>query len=773
MKNNIIKTFFVALAVAVGMTSCEDMLTPELDRHNEIDNIATDTLYSYWGVLKSLQNIAERYVILGGRRGVQVDGTDYVSDSIHAILTFGKDGNAADGACRYLRASDYYHVINSCNAFIAHCDTSMRNGLNDPIMLKEYAQVAAIRAWVYLQLVLTYKEVPYFDTPMLSTEAIEEFRSAGDVINADNITSKYAIQLLEQERVRMAEYPNYGKYGYRTTIANALQCVFPQNLVLGDIYLLHARQGQTADYAQAAKYYYDFLNSEYGGVINPGNYYTLLYRNRREQLALSYAGMYWGQMFYSVATPSAFTEKVTVIPSSNNKLWGTVLRGVNELFGYSTSIAVGNSQLNDTTTATLATISLTENYQHELGRSKNYVTISEEQVYEAYIGPDPSSAPLQQINGGSDARIRMATVDNLDEETSTDYVNFVIKQNIGGIMSINGGSATPYAAFCTSYPIIYRKASIWLRFAEAINGAGFPGYAFAILKSGLCGNSVWVPSSTADYAPKAYKYYDITEIVPNADPTLPSDTTWYTAENDFIAHIVARATADGAFTTDYDTDPDTYKAEYSAWVTAHSSELFQKATDWYEWPDETNMTLVCNHIAMREMKANAPYLNFNTEYLRGSYTSMEFSYGVTEYSMSSTVSYPTNPSSGYTVTMGIHNRGCGLVKYDERDTWFNYVDQINRMLAKYEGETTPLTKEEIYDEANLAKVQTAIADLILDELALETSFEGNRFFDLVCRARFSGNNDELAKRVAGRSGTMDASLRTHLQTESNWYFKLP
>ncbi|MBO4905752.1 MAG: hypothetical protein J5486_01800 [Bacteroidaceae bacterium] len=773
MKNNIIKTFFVAFAVALGMTSCEDMLTPELDRHNEIDNIATDTLYSYWGVLKSLQNVAERYVILGECRGDLVDGTDYVSDSIHAILTFGLEGNVSDGACRYLRAADYYHVINSCNAFIAHCDTSMRNGLNDPIMLKEYAQVASIRAWVYLQLVLTYGEVPYFDTPMLSTEAIEDFRASGDVINIDNITSKYAIQLLEQERVRMAEYPNYGKYGYVSTIARALQCVFPQNLVLGDIYLLHARQGQTADYAQAAKYYYDFLNSEYGGVINPQNYYTLLYRNRREQLALSFSGILWGQMFYSVATPSASTEKVTVIPSSNNKLWGNVLRGVNDLFGYSTSIAVGNAQLNDTTTATVASISLTENYQHELGRSKNYVAISDEQVYESYIGPEASSAPLQQITGGSDARIRMATVDNLDEETSVDYVNFVIKQNIGGISQMMGGTATPYAGFCTSYPIIYRKASIWLRFAEAINGAGFPGYAFAILKSGLCGNSVWVPSSTADYAPKSYNYYDITEIVPNADPSLPADTTWYNSESELTAHLVARATSDGAFTTDYDSDPETYESEYKTWFAAHADEIGRKTVEWYEWPDETNMTLVCNHIAMREMKANAPYLNFNTEYLRGSFYVMEYSYGVTEYTMSDRKTYPTTSSTSFPVTMGIHNRGCGLVKYDERNTWFNYENQINRMLAKYEGVTTPLTREEIYDEANLAKIQTAIADLILDELALETSFEGNRFFDLVCRARFSGSNDELAKRVAGRSGTMDGSLRTHLQTASNWYFKLP
>ena len=74
------------MTLGMATTSCEDMMTPDSERQSYI--VAQDTLYSYWGIVKSLQNIAERYVILNECRGDLVDGFDYVSDSIRAILNF-------------------------------------------------------------------------------------------------------------------------------------------------------------------------------------------------------------------------------------------------------------------------------------------------------------------------------------------------------------------------------------------------------------------------------------------------------------------------------------------------------------------------------------------------------------------------------------------------------------------------------------------------------------------------------------------------------------
>ena len=146
-RKSIISLLIFCMGLGMFTTSCEDMLKPDSERHSY--EVATDTLYSYWGILKSLQNIAERYVILGECRADLIGGTGYLSDSIAAIMNFGQNGTKEDykdGENVYLKVSDYYHVINSCNAYIANCDTMLRTGVNEKYMIKEYAQVMSIRA---------------------------------------------------------------------------------------------------------------------------------------------------------------------------------------------------------------------------------------------------------------------------------------------------------------------------------------------------------------------------------------------------------------------------------------------------------------------------------------------------------------------------------------------------------------------------------------------------------------------------------------------------
>ena len=86
MKKNIFSLLFLALMASFTLSSCEDMLTPDMDRHDEVDQIAADTLYSYWGILKGLQDIAERYAARFGvpMAEAETDLADFV-DSLSAL----------------------------------------------------------------------------------------------------------------------------------------------------------------------------------------------------------------------------------------------------------------------------------------------------------------------------------------------------------------------------------------------------------------------------------------------------------------------------------------------------------------------------------------------------------------------------------------------------------------------------------------------------------------------------------------------------------------
>ena len=757
MKKIIIKTLSLALVLSLGFSSCEDMLTPDLERHDEIDQIATDTLYSYWGILKSLQNVAERYILLGECRGEMVGATEYVSDSIHSIMDF-DFANIEDGDNRFVKVSDFYHIINSCNAYIANCDTMIVNGTNKSIMGKEYAQVLSIRAWTYMQLVLAYGEVPYVEEPMLSTATIEDYwKNNKATVNADNLADKAIVADLET--ARFAAYPTYSTYGLTTVICDATLCLFPQNLVLGDIYLLKAKRGDVASYTKAAQFYYDYFNTDRGGCIHPNKYYGLISRNRRTEEVELLTNSSWTSIFSTKNEISASQETITVIPSSTNKLWGTVLRGINDLFGYTSEIRV-----NTVDTTTTASISLTREFEHQLGASQAYAALCNDQTFEAYIGNE-GAEELKVFRDGRDARWYM-TVTNETEEGEDEQVTFVTKQNPGG-------------SFSTTYPVIYRKANVWLRYAQALNGAGFPTYAFAILKSGLCGNSSWLPTDDSQYTPKDYTFRYFrnvgTEACDTVEYTQDQREEWYNAVVDSFWNALAveiqRIEDEGGVPTLNDS-----LAFYDAFMPTHQDSVAHEHSQRF---NDNNLSVVCNFIAYNEMKAakEAPFLKFDTKYLRGVDTQQRYNHGTSEY-MLSTSNYPV--SGVDPITIGIHCRGCGLIKYDERNTTYNLVNQVNRMRAKYDYNGTYVddwTDEEVYDLKNKQDVQDAIAELIVDELGLETAFEGNRFYDLVCLSRFRGTNAPLAKRVASRGTTTqsnyDNAMETKLMDSKNWYLKLP
>ena len=190
----------------------------------------------------------------------------------------------------------------------------------------------------------------------------------------------------------------------------------------------------------------------------------------------------------------------------------------------------------------------------------------------------------------------------------------------------------------------------------------------------------------------------------------------------------------------------------------------------------------CYYLDLRELEKakTEPFLDFDAFYLEGFRSSVGIPYKTSMFQRGMNMtSYPTASISDFYLTVGIHQLGCGFVRYDERaqsgkESVYNYVDQVAKKIKENHGIT--VTKEDIYgdDERIREYVIEAVEDLIIDEGALELAFEGSRFSDLARVAIRRGDPTFLAKRVAKRGGDMDMGLYNFLSRSSkNWYLPFP
>lgn len=723
------------MGVGIATTSCEDMLTPDLTRYTE-NFSGRDTVYFYNGILRNVQDMVEQNELLGDLRSDLVATTKYTSDSISNIVKY--ENKRIDGEDQLLNRAAYYKVINQCNFYLAKVDTTAQKN-NIKYMKREYAQVLNIRAWAYLQLVQTYGTVPFITKPVDNADTGWE-KNPEKWATADNLLDLLKADLKTANGIEYANgygYPDYGEYqtGNSNFKVNTKYLRFYSDLILGDLYLLHSANRQ--DYIEAAKSYYKFLRRYNNTTYNVTGNFATYSRSQLPNGTYQYYPRVDSWIGSGLNASSLGNENITIIPSAANNTFGRVLSRNVQIFGFDPSSRNStSSDVNGGSVSTSGQVTISVNYRsRQVGPSNAYVNLCKAQSYSNTEYASGIASNITYFTGVGDARMHGTTPIVETKEGGRDETEnrYIMKSAVPA--SVDGSGLASGYSF-KHFRSIYRVRQVWLRYAEAINRAGFPRLAFAVLRDGLDHQTLPTLTDSIKYIDAdSTKYHTVTYL----DSTSVENTSrgvFYLGNDE-----MRRAQAEPEHSLFL---PDFENKDNNEWLSNRG--IHEQGCGASSVLDTI---FSYKNVVAKRIEEEAKRTN----------------------SLTASVKRHIRNLRRYDVTVGDDtNTGTGDVEED--------------------GEQ----KEPAPAEVNPLEVQ-AVETLIADECALETAYEGSRMFDLIRFARHMNNDASgvpgftptygttwLAWKIARRNENLkpyedptlyDGSLYTLLLDPNNWYIVSP
>lgn len=441
------KKIMIAIAAVMGLGSlfsCSDMLETESTQRlfdPSLDQ-KTDSMYYAFGVLQALQGVADQYYMQGEMRGDLVKVIPNLTDkNLQELANF-----SATTTNKYDSAYQYYRVINNCNYYIAHRDTTLLTG-STLVAKNEYVAIKAIRAWAYLQLVRNYGSVPFVTEPLTSISQIES--TDFPMLDINGIVSALAPDLAQYTGTPCPDHGDFaiGSTNWGSSIAISSDLFYiPVDVILGDLYL------ENNDYANAVKYYVNFLTQvSTENTRVPRFVATPSFRGFNSGIPENYGGYsFVGSITYSYSNIFSATtgiyDNISFIQMPMNKLQG-ITTMLPSYYGYD-FYASNRNELYDA-----------DNIQ--LTPADSYVELVDTTSFYYSIAGGNGAVGSAQIGDMRFDDCSQTLTMSEDEE----YI-FIQKLNLARVS-------------------LYRTATVWLHLAEALNRLGHPDLAFAILKDGL------------------------------------------------------------------------------------------------------------------------------------------------------------------------------------------------------------------------------------------------------------------------------------------------
>lgn len=737
--NKIFLSLAMAGSVAGVTTSCSDML----DRGNEYviyqeDHTLTtpaDTVTTMLGILNQLQSIAVRTNLYGEVRADLVKINENASIDLKNLANFEANVSGDDDANKYNTPRDYYSVINSCNYYLAHADSTAGNtNRNEKYFENEIGQVHSIRAWVYLQTVLAYGRIPLVTEPVvtkLQSEANYPMVELNEICD-------YFIKDLKPYVGR--EYPDPGNFG--TNSVTPKMCFFPTQVVLGDLYLWKAVLNRDPEMAKlAAKSYYDYIMWDKSGKrvltmnINRSAW------SDRSLYEEKYTSLSYPSFSYGTSWGAATGEGITIIPMDSAS---------------------------------------TSGFYNELRNLYNYTNKTE--VKEASISPTDIYFNLSEAQDYYDwdtyRKVVKVERDKFDDEDLEDHMygdlrlySYFGKRKV--TLNMKEYTDQTIDKHTQQHIGVYRRTQLYLRLAEALNYAGYPRFAKLFLTIGVnddtMENEVYPYYTSAE--DKAFLGYfkwsnnTFITMVENYKPLTDSlgvitayDAMYRSTDRDVTMMGIHSRGSGLAFL-----NPN-YAPAVVPDSSAYPRDLAKKVG---HWPVKEDYEFPAMPKAPKEVLKPSSW----DEHPRVTLTEDEY--------------------------VAIGGKKTAYKRYaDSVDKYIKYIDETlptyNADMEAYQAETDRLqaifdadldafnTRREAFMDAYnvwyeaaysnpslVKKEQEQVDKLLLDECALEMVFEGTRFFDLMRRAYWYNDPNRLADPIAKRNSALKAKLMDY----KNWYLK--
>lgn len=697
---SIIKCGLLLLGLGAATVSCEDMFTAE-NTLVTTELAPKDTLFQMMGIIKRMQKLADRTVLLGEVRADLVD-----VDPLHASADIQQlAANNVSATNVYNQPADYYAVINSCNIYLTYVDSLRKSQGTRDYYEKEILAAKSFRAWCYLELIKNYGEVPYVRTPILTSDDAESIVASGKKeglvpILTGMINDLSNFRATENNELRQA-------YADRSFNSVRLRDIFiPVRALLAELYLWRASYtGSQSDYTNAIRMYHDYFTFP-KEEINTGGY----------NVYWNVAASYEPSSVYSRYASNFQSESMCagVLPLESSEYYGTVSKLRNVFCSLDSNnyypAVVASQRAKD--------ISKAQDYckfvNYAGSRPEIQIREHDPNLYSEYKTLEGDLRLYAVSDGPDNVRDNSA---NSHENSSYNRM-YYLNRKYGS--TTNGNDYLPFIPF-------FRNNILYLHFAEALNRAGFPETAFAILKYGL-------------------SYYTMTNR-----NIISQD------EFDRLCLI----TSYGFTVQDPKFTDDDLKKQTTGTAVIWNSDVFKTFTivSLDQIDPDRNAEGSGNLFQMPIHSMGSGDTEYNENY-----------YLDDEKTKAGLKTYVEDIELEEVPRLNKYSTHEDSLEYDRVIAYNAWADSVN--VAKKDS-VDSYNAEYLASPDIRAKRQARVAQLILEEEALEGVFEGLRFYDIM---RYQ--MQELGGAGIGTTITMPAYIEEKYGTTTKmvgkpWYLKLP